>query len=380
MTFELPPAGEKRSLIIDWPAEVLKFKTSNGDIQMQDSTTIDVSAPLRRDETRKETRKRIRRNRKDVGDYDFEDPFIDDDEDFFVEQLMFEPEQSGYFAWRGEVAVVEVALEEDGDDEGDSDESAAKSNASQAVDAELPLDLPASNEDGPAALMEIDGDFARQPTYSPNAKMSNKQFPNVEASPTKASAGSSALKSLPIASLVPAVKKARAKNTQQPSTDNTPRKKVKATDNLNAVVHKKPKLAVQSESNVSSNLQDFVPEFIVASKTVSPTDVGPSQKKERVKKPLATLDPARQAIIDGLKTAVNSVVMMKTKVPVEAEAGLLSCLYAVMKLGDDYWPFLYSNSNKLFWSHIKEVLSPVPIVAIRVFFSSFIALILLENL
>jgi hypothetical protein len=46
----------------------------------------------------------------DVGDYDYDDPFIDDDDDFFVEQLqIYRPEMDGYFAWRGEIPIVEVS-------------------------------------------------------------------------------------------------------------------------------------------------------------------------------------------------------------------------------------------------------------------------------
>ena len=47
-----------------------------------------------------------------IGDYDYEDPFIDDEEDYLKETIQYRPVIPGYFAWRGPVPTVELSEED----------------------------------------------------------------------------------------------------------------------------------------------------------------------------------------------------------------------------------------------------------------------------
>ena len=110
-----------QSLILDWVNEVDKLRgrpihnskptehvdnMKNGDSVDLDSDDEDRYEQQQRKNNVKKQRRR--NNAHEVGEYDYEDPFIDDDDDFFAEQLMFKPEISGYFVWRGVVPSVEV--------------------------------------------------------------------------------------------------------------------------------------------------------------------------------------------------------------------------------------------------------------------------------
>lgn len=75
--------------------------TSN--VPEADTATATTAAPIKR-------RRRARLD--DIGEYDYDDPFLDDDEDFFADQLMYKPTVGGYFAWSGAVPTVEISEEE----------------------------------------------------------------------------------------------------------------------------------------------------------------------------------------------------------------------------------------------------------------------------
>ncbi|KAI3644009.1 hypothetical protein MP228_010173 [Amoeboaphelidium protococcarum] len=76
----------------------------------------------------------------DIGDYDYEDPFIDDEQDFYLEQMLHRPEVEGYFAWKGAVPTRLINEDEllegvSSDDEVDG-EQAADGDRGARVDPE----------------------------------------------------------------------------------------------------------------------------------------------------------------------------------------------------------------------------------------------------
>ncbi|KAI3629773.1 hypothetical protein MIR68_011208 [Amoeboaphelidium protococcarum] len=99
----------------------------------------------------------------DIGDYDYEDPFIDDEQDFYLEQMLHRPEVEGYFAWKGAVPTRLINEDEllegvSSDDEVDG-QQAADGDRGTRVDSE---------------------------TAQPNVDNNNKTDSSAKSTPTKA--------------------------------------------------------------------------------------------------------------------------------------------------------------------------------------------------
>ena len=363
--------GEGETRILDWHAEVHRILSSKGskatkkkgtslsrhseeDQTDHGPTSTSASAHPDPDHNTQNTQTQQQNNQQDY--YDTADPFIDDDEDYFAEQMMYRPLHDGYFVWKGGVDVPHVIIQSDHESDSVSSGGTAaggEEEGQEITQGEQPLGV-SSNDDSGHVISGVER------WDMENVKRINE--PAVaSATPKKKRTDNDGL-----------IMRKRKKKKTVDDTLVTAATIGAAVATIGAAV---PSAGISGMPSMGSG--DFInpPPTVstVPASTVVNMDIDSTttsippllnttnneekEKKLRVKKPLLPLPEGTNTILSQMKTIISTIEFKKGKLP----GGLVEPLTAfartaIAELGGSYELFRDGEGGRVYWMHLKDIL------------------------
>jgi hypothetical protein len=310
-------------------------------------------------------------------DYDIDDPFIDDEDDYAIEQIILRPKINGYFVWKGAVPSVEVTNEQL-QEMYDAVSSAAEEQEKEELEKQDTLPL-AAKDDAATVTAAVDAD-ASVGVVEDNANNKKRQISELEVPTSQTTAAFND------DVIVPDKDPAAARKKIQEIFGSVKKKQKKSVNNGNKVnsmddfdMSKSPfpdKIAPSSiEETGTIKKPTFVSSSVPvsASVTAASNDEAASGQKEnqgvkakikRPRKPPPPLPEIVQKSMDKFKAKCEELEFTKGKLP----HALVDPLKEVTKTAIDEfggrWETLNAEDNKHFWAHLKDIL-PYQISALK---------------